>query len=72
LRQIIDDYLFNLGKNLSIIPFKKISPIGFERQSCTIRTEQDMKLRKIAVNIGRKKSELFRDAVERFIYAITY
>jgi predicted DNA-binding protein len=66
LRQIIDDY-FILGKKPLVFPFKKISPIGFKRTSCTIRTEQDIRLRKIAAKTGRKKSELVREAVERFI-----
>jgi predicted DNA-binding protein len=66
LRQIINDY-FNLGKKPSVVPFKKISPIGFKRISCSIRSEQDMKLRKMSAKTGRKKSELVREAVERFI-----
>jgi predicted DNA-binding protein len=66
LREIIDDY-FNLRKKPSVVPFKKISPIGFKRISCTIGKEQDIRLRKISANTGRKKSELVREAVERFV-----
>ena len=69
LRIVLDAYFKDIDKRgLPYEPYRKFSPVGLKVLPRTIAIVQDRKLREIAERIGRRISELAREAVDRYFF----